>query len=997
MNVPIRGTSEHRYRHLIGWLCRHGRSLSGRAAVALLLCAAAAPLALSAAPASYTDGMAPHIANSVDTDACAMCHRGHTAANTAVSNVATGSPGNALLASGPDAGDKGLCYSCHGVEALGSSIEVQSSFEASSGHAIYPETSAYGVPAVKSCGTCHDPHGAARNASAAPYPALLRVRDASGTEFYEKDVVCTTCHPVRAGNLFPGAAVWSAGAHAAIATDPAGTGVVCSVCHDPHGSDIAPAIVSVIPTPALAATVAVTANDRSLCLACHSGAVRSWPGSSAYATGAHAGSAATVAVSGEYASADSSRTVGECQSCHSAMGSANASGTLIADLLAAEGRAVCDRCHSSAGPAMTDLASFAWEPEGTGAELFASFASSSAASFDRLYIFSRESSAAGAPSGPAERDPVTSAGPMAAGDIDGDGFDEVVLADASAARVAVIDPDPLLRVRTVTYALTGFGAPAYRIAVGQVFDEPSGREEVIVVSAAGEIAAFRLGGGVLSSVATTSTSGSVTGIATGDVAGGSEDEVVITTTGPDMLRVLGAVGANLSQSAASATLQVPTAVAVGELDAESVKKEIAVALGGSTTNAVSFHQGDATLYESGGGPLPVSDPVSIVVGDLVADAQCEVALVSYDGSGAALLRTVTQVDGVIGSVSDTALPNGSTPSSLDIGDADADGVADLVIALSGSAPRTAAPLAPSIRVYSESGGALALSFSLASGGTEAAGRGATALVSDIGYVPVSRHPVSVVASAHIAAEQVPAPRHVECVDCHDPHEAVSAGTTALPGPLVGAFGVVVGAPTVRATATAEFQVCYTCHSAWDPSAARDIAAEVDPSRASYHPVEASAQTVNTLGTTMEGGFASGDMISCGSCHGRVGAGAQGPHRSAQSPLLSAPLLASRALDAQMLCRTCHRAAIYVDGSAETSTTDRSGFFDTRAGVTAEKRTLHAYHAGVGVTCRGCHDDHGAAEKHLLTETSFAWTERVAVGGECVSACHDTGAVYSYER
>ena len=78
-----------------------------------------------------------------------------------------------------------------------------------------------------------------------------------------------------------------------------------------------------------------------------------------------------------------------------------------------------------------------------------------------------------------------------------------------------------------------------------------------------------------------------------------------------------------------------------------------------------------------------------------------------------------------------------------------------------------------------------------SGGVELAGTAPALAVADLGGVGPSRHPVGAVAAAHNSTETPAFVRHVECVDCHDPHEATSTVGVAplVYGRLKGVFGV----------------------------------------------------------------------------------------------------------------------------------------------------------------------------------------------------------------
>ena len=113
-------------------------------------------------------------------------------------------------------------------------------------------------------------------------------------------------------------------------------------------------------------------------------------------------------------------------------------------------------------------------------------------------------------------------------------------------------------------------------------------------------------------------------------------------------------------------------------------------------------------------------------------------------------------------------------------------------------------------------------------------------------------------------------KHVECNDCHDPHDAkrglhasnevhIAARTNLISdsGPLTGALGVEPtwsasnwgGAsswPSTSSTATKEYQICFKCHASYntnyaswggtDTASWTNVALEFNPKNQSYHPV-----------------------------------------------------------------------------------------------------------------------------------------------------------------
>jgi cytochrome c2 len=169
-------------------------------------------------------------------------------------------------------------------------------------------------------------------------------------------------------------------------------------------------------------------------------------------------------------------------------------------------------------------------------------------------------------------------------------------------------------------------------------------------------------------------------------------------------------------------------------------------------------------------------------------------------------------------------------------------------------------------------------------------------------------------------------RHVTCADCHDSHMAgktkrtpgPNTGTIAATSPLYGASGARFSA-TLPANwvapaaanmqfvnpATAEYQICFKCHSSWawgtgtppatgTPStlAGTDIAMEFNPNNKAGHPVVASNTGAKALAATQLiapwNTGAGTQTMTCSDCHNTDAAStsAQGPHGSAVRFMLS---------------------------------------------------------------------------------------------------------------
>ena len=253
-------------------------------------------------------------------------------------------------------------------------------------------------------------------------------------------------------------------------------------------------------------------------------------------------------------------------------------------------------------------------------------------------------------------------------------------------------------------------------------------------------------------------------------------------------------------------------------------------------------------------------------------------------------------------------------------------------------------------------------------------------------------------------------RHSECGDCHNPHRAsgaapamTSSGWTAS-GPLTGISGVTVTnggagtAPSYTWTTgiSYEYQLCLKCHSGFTQLLSYtkqsymklDKGTELNPSNASYHPIEApGTNTTTRMANSLAGtspyklwNFTTGSTVRCVSCHGDYrlagsapAAGAQlAPHTSQYRGLLMnnyrgrdlKPVAATNSYTASdfALCFQCHAEAPFVDtsGNQRTDTNFRfhgfhlSKIYDNPGGGGAST-DIDTADAGQGnAICAECH-------------------------------------------
>lgn len=992
---------------LLRWaaFAKHRRRRLTWAAVLVSLCTA-----VSFAGSAFA--LPPHVATKMDTDSCAMCHRGHTAASGALTAPGASGSRKSALTVGTDieGGDVQLCYSCHGVDALGSPFDVQSEFLSGAGHSLAPSPSAYG-PKQKQCSDCHDAHGTAKVAGGLPYPALLRAQESSTTWLYSGDVYCAACHKPRTGNAFPGLDTWKKTAHASIAQPSSGTKIVCSTCHTPHASAIRPNIVGAIGTPSIAETVTLHANDRTMCVACHEVPERTWEGTATYSVSAHGSSAATVAIPGEWAPSGSSRRVGECQACHAPMGASDGSGGAIPRLARKQGSALCYECHRAGGSAKDDLEALSYTPAPVVSAFVAFGADFTVRQFGEVYSFTRDTTAVSTPSGP--RSFLSrNIGVLAAGDVEGRGYSQLIVARAGTSRVSILSPSKFagLAPSPGTRSLL---APAEYLAVADVLDDADGRAELIAASDdTVRVYRWSTSGSSLDNVAAISVSGTISGLTTGRFVSGSLADIAVTTNAPDSLVVLTQdTPSSLQIAGTHASRALPIGPSAGDLDGDG-HDEIAVANAGEGSPTLSIYSGGGTELMSAGSTSDAS-PTATVIGNVLPGVRetgtsgAEVALALGSPAGGDRIEVFARSGGGLGSPKTHAFAQYSAPRSLAVGDVDGDDDAELLVGLGGlRTTSTSASRVPALAIVNASadGTTLGTVTERSAGGLELAGE-VSVLAANLGAVGPSRHPSEASVGTHVSTEAAPFDEHIACADCHNMHTATTATglAPALQGAQLGAWGVNMDGPipTQKQGVTAEYELCFKCHAdygSWTPlSGVRSVDGEFETSNPSFHPVRGTAPSTNARGQTLADGMTTDSRVNCSDCHGNAsGRGLaetgqpNGPHRSSSSPLLVRPLVGAASEDSHTLCYNCHLYSIYGEGSADLETAQSSGFVDTSSGY-----KLHAAHSTRGFTCLSCHESHGSKDEPYSLRNDSGWVAETD-GGRCTNGCHE-GAGKAYRR
>jgi predicted CXXCH cytochrome family protein len=260
------------------------------------------------------------------------------------------------------------------------------------------------------------------------------------------------------------------------------------------------------------------------------------------------------------------------------------------------------------------------------------------------------------------------------------------------------------------------------------------------------------------------------------------------------------------------------------------------------------------------------------------------------------------------------------------------------------------------------------------------------------------HPVESRQGVHDLAENpLTAEYHVECVDCHNAHQA-TADTAAAPfvsGPLKGVSGIDVSGAFV-ATAQREFEICFKCHSSNPFVAATvitrqlieagmdtNLSRQFNPANPTYHPVVAAGR--NTDVPSLGIGYDTSSIIYCTDCHNNSegakagGNGANGVHGSENPTMLIARYEQDTYPEPYFeanyaLCWRCHDPGILLAGGS-----------------------FHAEHVQEQDTpCSACHDPHGipadAGASTFLINFDIAIVDNATavhdpVEQTCIVSCH----------
>lgn len=239
-------------------------------------------------------------------------------------------------------------------------------------------------------------------------------------------------------------------------------------------------------------------------------------------------------------------------------------------------------------------------------------------------------------------------------------------------------------------------------------------------------------------------------------------------------------------------------------------------------------------------------------------------------------------------------------------------------------------------------------------------------------------------------------RHVECVDCHNPH-ASNATVAVAPnanGFLAGVKGINQAGNPVDPVAF-EYEVCYRCHAETVDKPTSSIARqfpqnnvrlEFDPTNFSYHPVAAAG--VNPNVPSLIPPLTTASIIYCTDCHASDGISPAGPHGSIYPQILKLRYETAdntpESAAAYALCYSCH---------------DRNSILNDQS---FPEHDVHI--RGDDIPCSACHDAHGMSNTqtnalngtHMINfdlsivfqqDGLIYFEDQGVYQGECYLMCH----------
>lgn len=270
------------------------------------------------------------------------------------------------------------------------------------------------------------------------------------------------------------------------------------------------------------------------------------------------------------------------------------------------------------------------------------------------------------------------------------------------------------------------------------------------------------------------------------------------------------------------------------------------------------------------------------------------------------------------------------------------------------------------------------------------------------FSKASRHPVTTASGVHDPGEgplnswpapasflpetSTSAPRHVECVDCHNPHSLLATDPAGGPNATLNNVWGITESGARISPVTHEYQICYKCHgdSANRPAGSTNKRLEFLSTNPSHHAVAGPATTTSV--PSLISPWTVSSRLKCSDCHGsETTTGAQGPHGSTFAPLLKRNFFTgfggTYTTARYALCFGCHNSSIVMSSSSWS------------------RHNMHVANADKD-NCKACHNSHGSQNStHMVRfNTGFSYITPSSSGrlefidngtrrGTCYVTCH----------
>lgn len=219
---------------------------------------------------------------------------------------------------------------------------------------------------------------------------------------------------------------------------------------------------------------------------------------------------------------------------------------------------------------------------------------------------------------------------------------------------------------------------------------------------------------------------------------------------------------------------------------------------------------------------------------------------------------------------------------------------------------------------------------------------------------IYKHEIYLYSAVHDAVEDAVVDlKHVECIDCHNPHysDASDAAAPQASGAISGVRGVDTNGNALIAIQN-EYELCYRCHadSPNKPGSptTRDIEQsnvrlEFDLANPSYHPVEGAGKNSNV--PSLISPYSEASVIYCSDCHASDNTAIAGPHGSIYPQILKynyeKGTRINESYQAYRLCYECHDRDVIINT-------------DSEFGEKVHKKHI----IDENFPCNQCHDPHG---------------------------------------